>query len=54
MLCGGAAVLASTLLAGLELARDGAVSLEQERAFEVIRVSPDVALGAAEAEDAAA
>jgi segregation and condensation protein A len=32
--------LASTLMAGLELSRDGTVRLEQEAAFEIIRVSP--------------
>ncbi|MFC7477508.1 segregation and condensation protein A [Dankookia sp. GCM10030260] len=32
--------LASTLLAGLELSREGAARLEQDQAFEAIRVSP--------------
>ncbi|MBV1800319.1 segregation/condensation protein A [Siccirubricoccus sp. G192] len=50
------AALASTLLAGLELARDGAAALEQDRAFGEIRVSPaDVTgTGAAESKAAAA
>ncbi len=34
--------LASTLLAGLELSREGAVRLEQEVGFETVWVSPGV------------
>jgi len=37
------AALASTLLAGLELSRDGAAALEQDRAFGEIRLGPAAA-----------
>jgi segregation and condensation protein A len=46
--------LASTLMAGLELSRDGTVRLEQEGAFATIRVCPGVAQDLQAAEDAAA
>ena len=46
--------LASTLLAGLELCRDGAVALEQDRAFETIRVGPGAAHNTPAVEGAAA
>ncbi|MFL5338085.1 MAG: segregation/condensation protein A [Geminicoccaceae bacterium] len=46
--------LASTLLAGLELSRDGAVTLEQDAAFQTIWVSPAEAQDMAAAKDAAA
>jgi segregation and condensation protein A len=46
--------LASTLLAGLELSRDGGVMLEQEIPFGTIRVSPDGARDGLAAEEAAA
>jgi segregation and condensation protein A len=34
------AALASTLLAGLELARDGSLTLHQDHAFGAIRLTP--------------
>lgn len=46
--------LASTLLAGLELSRDGAVTLEQDAAFQTIWVSPAEAQDMAAAKDAVA
>ncbi|MDO9712712.1 segregation and condensation protein A [Paracraurococcus lichenis] len=46
--------LASTLLAGLELSRDGAIVLEQDAAFEPIRVSPSAMPDVSAAESAAA
>ena len=46
--------LASTLLAGLELSRDGAVTLEQDAAFQTIWVSPAEAQDMVAAKDAAA
>jgi len=48
------AALASTLVAGLELSRDGAAVLDQDAAFGGIVVRPGVACGVLAAQDAAA
>jgi segregation and condensation protein A len=48
------AALASTLMAGLELSRDGAAMLDQDAAFGGVVVRPRVAGGAPAAQHAAA